>query len=145
MKQLKLWGSTYQNHLRDFDPTTDRYLESGPVGLAAGTDTYTYALENPIWLSDSDGLDVEICSRPADLPFPLNLFDHWWIKTSTVEAGMGPMNGQVPAQGGRSDRPYDPVQTVNHAGQSKAANAVCRVIRVSPQLISSEPDSISQL
>jgi len=77
---------------------------------------------------DPLGLDVQICSRPADLPFPMNQFDHWWIKTSTVEAGMGPMNGQVPAQQGRSDSPGDPVQTVNHSGQSSAANAQCRVM-----------------
>lgn len=41
---------------------------------------------------------------------------------------MGGMAGQVPAQGGRSDKPYDPTQTVNHAGQSKAANATCQVM-----------------
>ena len=119
----------HDNHLRDYDPATGRYLESDLVGLDAGINTYAYALEDPVWYSDPLGLDVQICSRPADLPFPLNQFDHWWIKTSTIEAGMGPMNGQVPAQEGRSDRPLDPVQTVNHAGQSKVPNAQCRVMK----------------
>jgi hypothetical protein len=75
--------------------------------------TYGYTLQNPLWYLDPLGLNVQICSRPADLSFPLNQVDHWWVKTSTIEAGMGPMNGQVPAQEGRSDRPGDPVQTVD--------------------------------
>jgi RHS repeat-associated protein len=117
-----------QNMLRDYDSLTGRYLESDLVGLAAGVNTYSYTLDNPLWYIDPLGLDVEICNRPADLPFPLNLFNHWWVKTSTIEAGMGPMNGQVPAQQGRSDRPGDPVQTVDHSGQSKASNAQCKVM-----------------
>lgn len=120
-------GLSY-NYLRDYDPATGRYIESDLVGLDAGVNTYGYSLQNPLWYVDALGLDVQICSRPADLPFPLNQFDHWWIKTSTTEAGMGPMNGQVPAQQGRSDSPGDPVQTVNHAGQSRTPNASCRVM-----------------
>jgi uncharacterized protein RhaS with RHS repeats len=116
------------NRLRDLDPLTGKYIESDPVGLGAGVNTYSYTLDNPLWFVDPLGLDVEICSRPADLPFPLNLFDHWWIKTSAFESGMGPMNGQVPAQQGRSDMPGDPVQTVSHVGQSTASNAQCRVM-----------------
>jgi uncharacterized protein RhaS with RHS repeats len=113
---------------RDFDPAIGRFIESDLVGLQAGVNTYGYAIQNPVWYSDPFGLDVQICNRPADLPWPLNLADHWWVKTSTVEAGMGPINGQVPAQNGRSDSPGDPVQTVDHSGQSKAANSQCQVM-----------------
>jgi RHS repeat-associated protein len=118
----------HYNYLRNYDPSTGRYVESDPVGLAAGVNTYGYTLQNPLWYVDPFGLDVQICNRPADLPFPLNQFNHWWVKTNTHEAGMGPMNGQVPAQEGRSDRPGDPVQTVDHSGQSSASNAQCTVM-----------------
>ncbi len=120
-------GLSY-NYLRDYDPASGRYIESDPVGLAAGINTYGFELQNPLWYVDPLGLDVAICSRPADLPFPLNLFDHYWVKTGTYEAGMGGPEGNVPAQGGRSDRPYTQTQTVDHTGQSKAANAQCRVL-----------------
>jgi RHS repeat-associated protein len=43
---------TYKN-LRDYDPATGRYIESDPVGLAAGVNTYGYTLPNPLWYSDS--------------------------------------------------------------------------------------------
>jgi RHS repeat-associated protein len=119
----------HQNMFRDYSPAIGRYVESDPVGLNAGVNTYGYALQNPIWYSDMFGLDVQICNRPADLPFPMNLFDHWWVKTGKYEVGMGPLNGQVPAQEGRSDRPGDPVQTVDHSGQSKAKNSSCEVMK----------------
>jgi RHS repeat-associated protein len=102
------------NYFRNYDPQTGRYVESDPVGLKAGVNIYGYTLQNPLWYTDSLGLDVQICSRPADLPFPMNLFNHWWVKTSTVEAGMGPQNGQVPAQEGRSDSPGDPGQPLGN-------------------------------
>ena len=70
-----------------------------------------------------------MCHRPADLPFPLNQFDHYWIKTDTFESGMGGMAGVVPGQGGASDRPYSRTQTVNHSGQSAEANASCEEAR----------------
>jgi len=69
-----LIGRSVHNYFRDYDPATGRYVESDLVGLAAGINTYSYTVNNPLWYVDPLGLDVEICSRPADLPFPLNLF-----------------------------------------------------------------------
>jgi RHS repeat-associated protein len=45
-------GLSY-NYLRDYDPATGRYIESDPVGLAAGVNTYGYTLQNPLWYIDS--------------------------------------------------------------------------------------------
>ncbi|QEX22835.1 hypothetical protein FRZ61_27680 [Hypericibacter adhaerens] len=117
-------GFSY-NYFRDYDPTLGRYIQADPIGLAGGINRYAYAKNNPPTYKDPFGLDVLLCRRPADLPFPMNLFDHYWIKTDKYEAGMGGMAGQVPAQGGRSDWPYDPTQTVDHSGQSKSPNATC--------------------
>ena len=50
------WGSTYQNNQRDFDPASGRYMESDPVGLRAGVNTYAYVLNSPLSLVDPLGL-----------------------------------------------------------------------------------------
>ena len=119
-------SALHYNYWRDsYNPKTGRYFQSDPIGLAGGINTYAYALDNPAKWTDSLGLDVFICRRPADLPFPLNIFDHHWLKTDTLEAGMGGMRGVVPAQNGNADSPYDPTQTVDHSGQSRAPNATC--------------------
>ncbi|MEB0259885.1 RHS repeat-associated core domain-containing protein, partial [Undibacterium sp. 5I1] len=49
-------GQTYYNYFRDYDPATGRYVESDPIGLRGGINTYTYVGGNPLQSSDSFGL-----------------------------------------------------------------------------------------
>jgi RHS repeat-associated protein len=42
----------YYNYFRDYNPTTGRYLQSDPIGLEGGLNTYLYSLANPIMYSD---------------------------------------------------------------------------------------------
>jgi len=52
------------NYFRDYEPGTGRYVESDPIGLAAGVSTYGYALQNPLLLFDPNGLRSWYCQRP---------------------------------------------------------------------------------
>jgi RHS repeat-associated protein len=68
---LRFPGQVYEqrsklnyNYFRDYDPSTGRYIESDPIGLAGGVNTYGYAGGNPIGFFDATGLDVEVCLYP---------------------------------------------------------------------------------
>jgi RHS repeat-associated protein len=45
----------HYNYFRDYDPQTGRYIESDPVGLNAGINTYTYVDSNPLRYFDPIG------------------------------------------------------------------------------------------
>lgn len=44
------------NYFRTYDPATGRYLESDPIGLSGGLNSYAYASMNPLLLYDPYGL-----------------------------------------------------------------------------------------
>lgn len=44
------------NYFRDYDPVTGRYVESDPIGLAGGLNSYLYVGGNPALLADPTGL-----------------------------------------------------------------------------------------
>ena len=116
----------HQNYFRDYNPKIGKYVESDPIGLAGGINTYAYARENPILWTDSLGLDVSICSQSAFGWMPV---DHQWIKTDTVEAGMGPVKSNCGDAGNAlGDLPGDPVQVCDHSGRSKQEGATCKKV-----------------
>ena len=47
---------THQNYFRDYDPIVGRYVESDPIGLTGGLNTYTYVFGNRTAHIDSLGL-----------------------------------------------------------------------------------------
>lgn len=114
----------WQNGYRDYNASLGRYVESDPIGLDGGLNTYIYVQDNPVIWTDPLGLKVMQCRQPAFGWMPI---DHDWIKTDTIEAGMGGTRGNEPGnQSG--DLPYDPVQVTDHTGRSKEKGASCKEV-----------------
>jgi RHS repeat-associated protein len=56
-------GLSY-NYFIDYDAQVGRYVESDPIGLESGVNTYAYAMGQPTMLIDSYGLDAGVGTLP---------------------------------------------------------------------------------
>ncbi|MDH0339805.1 RHS repeat-associated core domain-containing protein, partial [Metapseudomonas otitidis] len=59
----------YYNYFRDYDPETGRYVESDPIGVDGGLNTYGYVEGNPIGFMDQYGLE-SAALNPTDFLKP---------------------------------------------------------------------------
>jgi RHS repeat-associated protein len=74
----------HQNYYRDYDPAVGQYVESDPIGLEGGINTYAYVQSDPISLADSLGLKLDfggyVFSNP-DVLINLSLLDSLIVGT----------------------------------------------------------------
>lgn len=111
----------HYNMARDYWPDGGRYIQSDPIGLGGGLNTYVYAFATPLRWVDPDGLKVERCCRKTIIT--LNTIPHCWIKTDTAQAGMNdsPQCSAAGAgygtsgSGGASGYPGIPVYVSDHS------------------------------
>ncbi|MEZ5513269.1 MAG: RHS repeat-associated core domain-containing protein [Steroidobacteraceae bacterium] len=66
----------HYNYSRNYDPQTNRYVESDPIGQRGGINTYIYALANPISYVDSFGL---FCTK--------DFVSHYYFGSGPIDLG----------------------------------------------------------
>ena len=79
-QQYEPFGGRFYNHFRDYDPTVGRYVQSDPIGLAGGLNTYAYVNGQPTMLTDPRGLAptkaliwlVRICKKGIEKIRPVS-------------------------------------------------------------------------
>jgi RHS repeat-associated protein len=56
--QTRTLADLYYNRYRDYDPSTGRYIQADPIGLAGGSNPYAYVGGNPVNAVDPMGLET---------------------------------------------------------------------------------------
>jgi len=95
--------NTSYNYFRDYDPAIGRYVQSDPIGLRGGLNTFGYAAQNPVDNIDPVGLQIATAlgvAAPVPRPAP-----------SPPGIGGGSSGGTsgnvIPFPGGGRDRPTE--------------------------------------
>jgi len=74
----------FYNYFRDYSPVLGRYLESDPLGVRAGLNTYAYVGGNPLSFIDRLGLDQTSYGKYTN--FSIDVNGNTKIVTATIDS-----------------------------------------------------------
>ncbi len=94
--QSRTFADLYYNRYRDYDPTTGRYIQADPIGLAGGASPYSYAMNNPLRYTDPTGEFVPFVYACAANPLcrTAALAGASFVGDLAYQAGMNWWNGR---------------------------------------------------
>jgi len=86
----------HYNYFRDYDATLGRYIESDPIALQGGLNTFAYTDGNPLIGYDTRGTETAMCTRRLNnVPIRVGPLFHQYIcvpdgKGGKTCGGLGP-------------------------------------------------------
>ena len=115
------------NVMRDYDAQIARYVESDPIGVKGGLNTYVYALANSLTKFDPLGLAVWICNREVQ-GFPrVGNHGYLWNDKTRKSCGMQGSFGMGPIGEGEPGYPTHACNEVpGSAGKEEEIMNCCR-------------------